>query len=264
MEHFVWNANPILLELGPIQLYWYGLLFIGSFLVGMEILKWIYKKENRDTEILESLFVYVLVGAVVGARLVHCFFYEPSFFLENPLKIVAVWEGGLASHGGVIGVLTAVWLFAKNNNESYIWLLSRLTIPASLSAMAIRIGNFMNSEIVGTPTQMPWAIIFQRLDNIPRHPAQLYESVTYLFIFILLFIVYKKVTPTFATKVLPALWFLTIFTARFFIEFVKTRQAHYSSDLPLSTGQMLSLPFIILGLSWLIWAVISEKKASKE
>jgi len=260
MDYFIWNANPILLKLGPIQLYWYGLLFVGSFVVGLYILTWVYKREGKDPEILETLFVYIIAGAAIGARLAHCFFYEPSYFLEHPIQIFYIWNGGLASHGGVIGVLLAVWLFTRKYNESYFWLLSRIAIPAGLSATAIRIGNFMNSEIVGIPTDVPWAIIFQRVDMLPRHPSQLYESVTYLFVFILLLSVYRAVKPTFATKILPALFFLTIFTARFFLEFVKRKQAHYTTDLPFSTGQMLSIPFIILGLSWLIWAFVSENK----
>jgi prolipoprotein diacylglyceryl transferase len=260
MEYFVWNANPILLEIGPIQLYWYGLLFVGSFVVGLYILTWIYKREDRDPEVLETLFVYIITGAAIGARLIHCFFYEPSYFLEHPIEILYIWNGGLASHGGVVGVLLAVWLFTRKYNESYFWLLSRIAIPASLSATAIRIGNFMNSEIVGIPTDVPWAIIFLRIDELPRHPSQLYESIIYLFIFILLLFVYKSIKSTFATKLLPALFFLTIFTARFFLEFIKSRQAHYTTDLPFSTGQLLSMPFIALGLGWLIWAFISKEK----
>jgi prolipoprotein diacylglyceryl transferase len=259
MEHFVWNANPILLEIGSIQLYWYGLLFVGSFIVGLHILTWIYKREGKDPEILETLFVYIIAGAAIGARLAHCFFYEPSYFLSHPIEVLYIWNGGLASHGGVIGVLIAVWLFAKHQKESYFWLLSRVAIPAALSATAIRIGNFMNSEIVGTPSDVPWAIVFLRIDELPRHPTQLYESITYLFVFVLLFSVYKAVKPTFATKILPALFFLTIFTARFFLEFIKTKQAHYTTDLPFSTGQILSMPFILLGLAWFIWAFISTK-----
>ena len=260
MEYFVWNADPVLLNLGPLQLYWYGLLFVGSFVVGSSILKWIYIREGKDHEVLESLFIYIIIGAAVGARLVHCFFYDPSYYLANPMKIFAVWEGGLASHGGVMGVLLATWLFAKKYDESFTWLLSRLAIPAALSGAAIRIGNFMNSEIVGQPTDVPWAIVFERLDNIPRHPSQLYEAISYFLIFIFLLLVYRSVKPAFATKILPALWFITIFTVRFFLEYVKTKQAAYNVDQVLTTGQWLSLPFIILGVVWLVWAFISQKK----
>jgi prolipoprotein diacylglyceryl transferase len=258
-EYFIWNANPVLLELGSLQIYWYGLLFAGSFFIGSQILAWIYKREGKGTENIDTLFFYVIVGSVVGARLVHCFFYEPSYFLANPMEIVAVWKGGLASHGGVIGFLITVWIYSKRYKESYTWLLSRLAIPAALTGSAIRFGNFMNSEIVGTPTDLPWAIVFQRLDNIPRHPTQLYESAIYLIIFLFLLTVYKRVKPHFATKILPALFFLTIFTARFFLEFIKTKQAAYETGL-LSTGQMLSIPFILLGSALLIWTFISNKK----
>jgi len=260
MKYFVWNVDPVLLHIGPLQLYWYGLLFVGSFVVGSWILKWIYIREGKDPEVLESLFIYIIIGAAVGARLVHCFFYDPSYYLAHPMKIFAVWEGGLASHGGVMGVLLATWLFAKKNNESFTWLLSRLAIPAALSGAAIRIGNFMNSEIVGQPTDVPWAIVFERLDNIPRHPSQLYESVAYLIIFVFLLFVYRNVKPAFATKILPALWFITIFTVRFFLEYVKTKQAAYNVDQVLTTGQWLSVPFILLGVVWLVWAFVSQKK----
>jgi prolipoprotein diacylglyceryl transferase len=258
MEYFKWNADPVLLQLGFLQVYWYGFLFIGSFGVGLLILKQIFVQENRNPEILESLFVYIVVGAALGARLAHCFFYDPSYYLANPMKIFAIWEGGLASHGGVIGVLLATWMFTRKYNESFMWLLARLAIPAALSGAAIRLGNFINSEIVGQPTDVPWAIIFQRLDNIPRHPSQLYEALAYLIIFVLLWTTYKSVKNSFATKLLPALWFISIFTVRFFLEFVKTKQAAYSTDLAFTTGQLLSIPFIVLGLIWLLWAFISK------
>ena len=258
-EYFIWNANPVLLDLGSLQIYWYGLLFAGSFFVGSQILAWMYKREGKSSQNIDTLFFYVIVGAVVGARLAHCFLYEPTYFLEHPSEIIAVWKGGLASHGGVVGFLLSVWLYSRKYSESYAWILSRLSISAALTGSAIRFGNFMNSEIVGTPTDVPWAVIFQRLDNIPRHPTQLYESAIYLIIFLFLLTVYKKVKPNFATKILPALFFLTIFTARFLLEFVKTKQASYETGL-LSTGQMLSIPFILLGTALLFWAFISNKK----
>jgi len=263
MEYFKWNADPILLQLGSLQMYWYGALFVGSFGIGLLILKQMYIKENRDPEVLDSLFIYILLGAALGARLVHCFFYDPTYYLENPLKIFAIWEGGLASHGGVIGVLIATWLFTRKYDESFMWLLARLSIPAALSGAAIRLGNFMNSEIVGEPTTVPWAIIFERLDNIPRHPSQLYESLAYLIIFVLLWITYKSIKSSFATKLLPALWFISIFTVRFFLEFVKTKQAAYTTDLGFTTGQLLSMPFILLGVIWLVWALTSKTETSQ-
>ena len=260
MEHFVWNMNPILLEIGPFKTYWYGVIFVGSFFVGLEILKWMYKREGKNPEVIENLLFYLLIGAAIGARLVHCFFYEPDIYLSNPLKIFAIWEGGLASHGGMLGVLIVLWFFAKYHHESYMWLIARISIPGAFTASAIRIGNFINSEIIGLPTDLPWAVVFQRVDNIPRHPVQLYEAIAYIAIFIFLLTVYIKSKPEFATKVLPPLFLTTLFTARFFIEYAKTRQADYTTDLPFTTGQMLSLPFIIIGVVWLIWALKSSKE----
>ncbi len=254
MEHFIWNVDPNIVELGSIQLRWYGLLFVGSFFLGLMILNKIYKRESKDPAVLDNLLIYIMVGAVLGARLVHCFFYEPDFYLSHPLEILAVWKGGLASHGGLAGVLIALYLFSKRYNESYTWLLSRITIPGALTAAFVRFGNLFNSEILGKPSELPWAIVFQRVDMIPRHPVQLYEAFAYLSIFVLLLIIYLKVTPSFATKILPGVFLATLFSARFFIEYAKTRQAAYVTDIPFSTGQMLSLPFILVGIVWIIWA----------
>ncbi len=260
MEHMIWNVNPNILELGSIQLRWYGLLFVGSFFLGLMILNSIYKREKKDPAVLDNLLIYIMVGAVLGSRLVHCFFYEPDYYLSHPLEILAVWKGGLASHGGLAGVLIALYVFAKRYNESYTWLLSRITIPGALTAAFVRFGNLFNSEILGTPSDLPWAIIFQRVDMIPRHPVQLYEAFAYLALFALLITIYRKVTPAFATKILPGTFLVILFTARFFIEYAKTRQAAYTTDLPFSTGQMLSVPFIIVGIIWIIWAFKTKEE----
>ncbi len=262
MEHFVWNVDPILLHLGPLQLRWYGLLFVGSFFLGLYILQWIYKREGRDPAVLDTLLIYVMIGAVVGARLMHCFAYEPAFYLSHPLEIFKVWKGGLASHGGLLGVLIALYLFTKKYKEDYMWLLSRVAIPGALTAAFVRFGNLFNSEILGLPTDKPWAIIFSRVDMIPRHPAQLYEAFAYLTLLAILLIVYKKVSFTTSTKILPPLFLTYMFTVRFLLEYTKTKQADYTWDLPLTTGQALSLPFIFIGVIWLVYAyqrVMSSK-----
>ncbi len=261
MEHFIWNVNPNILELGPIQLRWYGLLFVGSFFLGLMIFNWIYKRERKDPAVLDNLLIYVLIGAVLGSRLMHCLAYEPEFYLSNPIEIFKVWKGGLASHGGLIGVFIALYIFAKRHKESYTWLLSRIAIPGALTAAFIRFGNLFNSEILGQPSQLPWAIIFERIDMIPRHPVQLYEAFSYLVIFVLLLSIYRKISPLFATKILPGVFLVTVFTSRFFIEYVKARQASYVTDLPFTTGQMLSIPCIIIGIIWIIWALNTSKKS---
>ncbi|MDQ7083762.1 MAG: prolipoprotein diacylglyceryl transferase [Sulfurovum sp.] len=261
MEHFIWNINPILLELGPLQLRWYGLLFVGSFFLGMMILQWMYKREGKNPQDLDNLLIYVMIGAVLGARLMHCLAYEPEFYLANPLEILKVWKGGLASHGGMLGVILAVYVYTKRQNISFIWLLSRLSIAGALTGAFIRFGNFFNSEILGVPSQVPWAIVFTRIDMIPRHPVQLYEAFAYVFLALILLTVYRRVSASYATKILPGIFFSYLFIARFLLEYTKTRQAHYSSDLVFSTGQLLSIPFIILGIVWMIWAIKTKNKA---
>jgi len=263
MEHFIWNVNPNILELGHLQLRWYGLLFVGSFFLGLMILTKIYKREGKDPAVLDAMLIYVMVGAVLGSRLVHCFFYEPDYYLSHPLEILKVWKGGLASHGGLAGVLIALYLFSKRYNTSYMWLLSRVSIPGALTAAFVRFGNLFNSEILGLPSDKPWAIIFARVDMVPRHPVQLYEAFSYLIILGLLIAIYRKVTPAFATKILPGVFLVTVFSVRFFLEYTKTRQAAYTTDFPFTTGQMLSIPYIILGILWILWAFKSASKDKK-
>jgi len=262
MEHFVWNVNPNIFEFGSIQLRWYGLLFVGSFFLGLMLLQWVYKREGRDPAVLDNLLIYIMVGAVIGARLMHCFAYEPEFYLSHPLEILKVWKGGLASHGGLLGVLIALYVFSKKYNESYMWLISRVAIPGALTAACVRFGNLFNSEILGLPTEKPWAIIFPRVDMIPRHPVQLYEAFAYLFLLFILVTVYKKIAPSFATKILPGIFLTYMFIVRFLLEYTKTRQADYTTSLPFTTGQMLSVPFILIGIIWIIWAIKNKEKAT--
>jgi len=254
-SHLVWNIDPVLLHLGVFQLRWYGIFFVGSFFIGFYFMQWIYKREGRDPVALDTLLIYLLVGTVVGARLMHCFAYEPDFYLAHPVEIFKVWKGGLASHGGLIGVLTAMYLFAKKYHESFLWLISRVSIPGALTAASIRLGNFFNSEIIGIPTDKPWAVIFARIDMLPRHPVQLYESFAYLLLFFLLWGLYLRLTPKLVTRLFPGLFFLFVFGIRFFLEFFKTKQADYQWDIPLSTGQVLSVPFILMGIVWILWAL---------
>ena len=264
MQHIIWNIDPTLLHLGPLQLRWYGLLFVGSFFLGLMILQWMFKKEGKNPDILDNFLIYVLIGTVIGARLMHCFAYEPEFYLSHPLEIFKVWKGGLASHGGLLGVLIAMYLFSKRYKLSYLWLISRVTIPGALTAAFVRFGNFFNSEILGLPTDKPWGIIFERIDMIPRHPVQLYEASAYLILVLILLSLYKSISSSFFTKLAPGIFFTFMFTLRFLLEYTKTRQADYTTSLPFTTGQMLSIPFIILGLVWMLWAFKSLNAPRKE
>jgi len=260
MHHFIWDANPILFSYGALQVHWYGLLFATAILTGLEFMKWVYRLEKKDENTLEPLFLYAVVGIVIGARLGHVIFYDPDYYWAHPMKIFAVWEGGLASHGGGLGVLIALYYGCKKYKIDFLWLIDRLVIPTALFGFFVRMGNFMNSEIIGKPSELPWAIVFQRVDMIPRHPAQLYEAFSYLIIFFILTYIYKRNYKKLQKGFLFGLFLVLIFTARFLIEFVKVRQADYSLGIDLTTGQLLSIPFLIVGIGFMVW---SYKKTIK-
>jgi phosphatidylglycerol---prolipoprotein diacylglyceryl transferase len=248
MEHFVWNADPIAFSIGGMRVFWYGILFATAILSGLEMMKWFYRRENKDLEQLDTLFLYIVVGIVLGARLAHCFLYEPSFYLAHPLEILYVWKGGLASHGGTLGVIIAIYLYTKKYKVNLLWLLDRVAIASGIFAFFVRLGNFMNSEILGHVTNVPWAIVFIRIDEFPRHPVQLYEAFSYLGITILLLFIYRRWSKCLNDGFLFGLFLAIIFGVRFLLEFVKERQAEYSADLLFSTGQFLSIPFVLVGL----------------
>ena len=255
MQHFIWDIDPVLLSLGPLTIHWYGALFAAAILSGLQVMKWIYVTEKQSVESLDTLLGYVVFGIIVGARLGHCFFYDPQYYFANPLKIIAIWEGGLASHGGGLGVIIAIYFYVKKHQVSYLWLLDRLAIGTALFGVFVRSANFVNSEILGNASDAPWAIIFARIDNIPRHPAQLYEAIAYLVIFLVLIAGYKKFKEKTPHGSLLGVFLILTFTARFLIENVKQKQAAYASELVLNTGQMLSIPFFIAGVVLLIWSI---------
>jgi prolipoprotein diacylglyceryl transferase len=263
MDFFLWSTDPTIFKFSFLQLRWYSLFFIGSFILGYFIIKKIFLAEGKSVKNLDDLLLYSLTGAIIGARIAHCLFYEPEYYLSHPIEILYVWKGGLASHGGMLGVLIVFYIYAKKNNISYMWLLSRMTIPGALVAASVRFGNFFNSEILGKESHLPWSVVFKRVDNIPRHPVQLYEAFSYLVIAAILWIIYKKTHPNFATKLLPGVFATLLFSVRFLLEFVKTKQATYSLDIPLTVGQMLSLPFILLGIGWIIWAFKTTPKEER-
>jgi len=263
MEHFVWNIDPNIFKFGVIQLRWYGVLFVASFFIGIEILKWVYRRESKDPAILENFLLFIIIGAVVGARLMHCFAYEPDYYLSHPMEVLYVWKGGLASHGGMLGVIIALYLFARRYREGFVWLMSRATLAGMVTAAFVRIGNFFNSEILGLPTDKPWAIIFSRIDNLPRHPVQLYEAAAYFVILGILLWLYRRSSFAFATKILPGVFLVLLFGARFLLEYTKTEQADYTTALPFTVGQMLSMPFVLIGLLWIFWAFANSTKATR-
>jgi phosphatidylglycerol:prolipoprotein diacylglycerol transferase len=188
-----WNVSPEIIKLGPFSLRWYGLLFASAFVFGYIILSKIYQLEKKPQADLEQLSIFVILGTVIGARLGHCLFYDPVFYLSHPIEIIKVWEGGLASHGAAIGILTSIYLISKKQKDkSMLWILDRVVIVVALGGALIRLGNLFNSEIIGKATDLPWAFIFARIDDVPRHPTQLYESFFYLITFATLYFTYMK------------------------------------------------------------------------
>jgi len=258
MDYLVWNPDPVLIAFMGLKVHWYGLLFASAILTGFHMIKWIFEKENVDLEKLDIGFIYVFVGIVVGARLGHCLFYDPAYYLSNPLKILAVWEGGLASHGGGLGVIIALYIFTKKYKINLLWLLDRVSISTIIFAFFVRMGNFMNSEILGTQTDVSWAIIFSRVDLLPRHPAQLYEAFSYFLIFFVLLAIYIKQDGKTKNGQIFGIFLTLVFSVRIIVEFFKVKQASYASEFLISTGQMLSVPFLLIGL-WLIFYSMKKK-----
>ncbi|WP_455211834.1 prolipoprotein diacylglyceryl transferase [Kaarinaea lacus] len=261
MDYFVWNVSPEIFSIGPITVRWYGALFATGFICGYFLMQWIYRRENKNVEELENLLLYVAAGTIIGARLGHCLFYDPAFYLSHPWKILAIWEGGLASHGGGLGVLIAVYLYCRKYSTSFLWLMDRLAITVALAGSFIRLGNLFNSEILGNPTDVPWAIIFQRVDSVPRHPVQLYESFSYAIIFVISLLVYKLYGHKGKNGLILGLTMVLIVAARIMLEIFKTPQAHYSTGLDLSVGQLLSIPYLIAGLVIIYFAL---RKGNRE
>lgn len=248
---FSWNADPIAVSIGPLSIHWYGLFFAAAFIAGLQIMGRMFAGEGRERNDLDSLLAFVVIGALAGARLGHCLLYDPAYFLANPLDIFKVWEGGLASHGGVVGILIAVWAYARIRKYPFLWLLDRIAVPAALGGAFIRIGNFMNSEIVGMPTIASWAVIFERLDPLPRHPVQLYEAAAYLAIFAVLWLAYQRADLRRRQGLLAGIFLVLVFAARFVLEFYKMPQAAYESGQFLTVGQWLSVPCVLAGC-WLV------------
>ncbi len=256
-----WNVSPEIFSIGFIHIRWYGLLFAGSFIVGLYIMTKIFRNENKSEDDLNDLVWYMILGTVIGARLGHCLFYNPEYYLSHPLQILMVWKGGLASHGAAIGILTAIYFYSKKKkDQSYLWVLDRVGITVALGGAMIRLGNLFNSEIIGKPTNGNWGFIFERAQvanpMVPRHPTQIYESVAYFISFLVLYSIYKKHNGNLNDGFLSGLMMVMVFGFRFFVEFFKEVQEPFEVGMKLDMGQLLSIPIIIVG----IYLIIRSKK----
>lgn len=244
-----WDISPEIFSLGPFSIRWYGLLFALSFIVGFQIMKWIFAKEKKSENDLNDLVMYMIVGTVAGARLGHCLFYNPAYYLAHPFEILQIWHGGLASHGAAVGIILALYFYSKKHkDQAYLWIFDRVVITVALAGFFIRMGNLFNSEIIGMPTDVPWSFIFASVDKYPRHPAQLYEAIAYLIIFISLFYYYKSRNGKTKNGFIFGVFLISVFLFRFLVEFIKEDQTYFEKDLPLNMGQLLSIPLIIAGI----------------
>lgn len=255
----IWDISPIAFTLawGALKLpvYWYGLFFASTFAYGTLMFRYLYAQEGRPTDQVYDLVLTVIAGTVLGARLGHVLLYNPDYYLSHPWKILAVWEGGLASHGALLGIVLAVWLYSRcADNQPFLWICDRIGMAVPLSGCLIRIGNFFNSEILGTPCDLPWAVVFTRVDTIPRHPVQLYEALCYLLIFLWQFRFYSRHKSASPPGYLFGRFFIGVFGTRFVLELFKEGQASFEAGWTITVGQWLSIPAVLAGCLLVWWA----------
>ena len=269
-QYIIWNPDLVALHLGPLAIRWYALCWLIGLLAGYLIVKRLYRRQGLSDEVFDPLFIYCFLGILAGARLGHCLFYEPGYFLSSGQHIVEMFlpirftaDGvhftgyeGLASHGGTIGLIIAIVLYVKKTGVPLWRVLDNIAIATPVAACCIRLGNLMNSEIIGKVTDVPWAFIFQRVDAYPRHPGQLYEALCYIAFFFIGLAIYRRRPQLAGTGFFFGLCLTLIFTSRFFIEYTKEIQEAFEAALPIDMGQILSLPFIAIGL----WCMIRAMK----
>lgn len=271
-----WNVNPELFSIGSLTVRWYGLMWALGIWLCLVIVQKIFQKEKHPEKWVDKLFIYTVIGTVVGARLGHCFFYEWTLldepitflgitfkytnrYLTHPWELLAIWKGGLASHGGAIGILISTYLYDKKvSKKGMIWVLDRLVIGAAVTGAMIRLGNLMNSEIYGSPTDMPWGFIFVRAgETQPMHPTQIYEMLYCLVTFAVIYWLYYKKDASQKTGLIYGIFLLGIFGTRFLLEFIKLDQEQFEAGMFLNMGQILSIPFIAWGI-WLVYNALTK------
>ena len=268
-----WNVDPVIFNIGSIEIRYYSLMFVAAFILGMYIFANMLKRENKDSKLLEKVSYTVFFSTLIGARLGHCLFYEPEYYLAHPIEIFwpikdGKWVGyhGLASHGAAIGILIGLYYYSKKNKLAYLWTLDRIVITVALAGFFIRMGNLMNYEIYGHATNLPWGFIFERNgETVAKHPTQLYEALSYLLIFGILYLMYLKLKPGYPKSKTPngvifGIFLVLLFTARFLIEFIKEPQIEDEYVWGMNLGQRLSIPFIIAGVIILLYVYWKKKK----
>lgn len=272
INYILWNPSLEAFSLGPLSIRWYSLCWLVGLLAAYLMVHKQYREQKIGDELFEPLFFYCFIGILVGARLGHCLFYQPDYFLSSGSHVVEMllpihftpdgsWRftgyEGLASHGGTLGLIVALWLYVRRTGLSIWRVLDNIAIATPATACLIRLGNLMNSEIIGKITDVPWAFIFQRVDTMPRHPGQLYEAIAYALLLIIGWAAYRRWPQRVGTGFFFGLCLTYIFTARFFIEYTKDIQEAFEAGMPLNMGQLLSIPFVIIGVA----CMVRSKKA---
>ncbi len=261
-----WNVSPVLLHIGNLELRWYSLLFVSGFVIGWFIFKWFFKREGVDLKYMDTLLYTLLIATIVGARLGHCLFYQPDYYLgswQGFWEIFMPWKGGLASHGGAIALLLAMWWYSRHYGKEagfdFLWIMDRLCIAVAFAGCMIRFGNLFNSEIYGDVTNLPWGFIFERRgETMPKHPTQIYEALSYLLLGLLLVWVYRNRVQKVHRGFFFGAFLLGCFGMRFLIEFIKEPQVGFEESMSLNMGQLLSLPFIAAGIALLVWSYVQK------
>lgn len=261
LSYITWNVDPVIFSLGSIHVRWYGLLWALGIWFTLIITQKLFKHEKLPDKWTDNLFIYTVLGAILGARLGHCLFYNPGHYLANPQEILFIWQGGLASHGGAIGIVISTYLFDKKfSKKGLIWVFDRLVIGVAVCGAMIRLGNLMNSEIYGGPTTLPWGFIFVRDHQVlPMHPTQIYEAIYCLITFGITYWLYWKRDAYKRTGLIFGVFLIGIFLSRFLVEFIKNNQESFEDGMFFNMGQLLSIPFIIWGV-WLIVRSYNKKR----
>ena len=275
LNYILWNPDLTAFSIGPLSFRWYSLCWLVGLMLAYLVVRRLYKEQKIADEKFEPLFIYCFVGILIGARLGHCIFYQPDVFLTSwkgfvqmllPIHILqdGSWKftgyEGLASHGGTLGLMLALWLYVRRTGVALWTVLDNIAIATGTTACFIRLGNLMNSEIIGRVTDVPWAFIFERVDQAPRHPGQLYEAIAYALLFGLMWYLHKRLPKKIGTGWYFGLCLTYIFTFRFFIEYTKEIQESFEEALPIDMGQILSIPFIIIGVVCMIKAKNAKTK----
>lgn len=271
LASITWTFNPAIFTIGSREIRWYALMFIVGFMIGIWIVGKMWKQEKLPERWLESLGYYTFFGMIIGARLGHVIFYNPGYYLANPIEILKVWEGGLASHGGTLGIIIAIYFYSRKvSHQSMLWAFDKLVVPTGLVAALIRLGNLFNHEIYGHPTDLPWGFRFVRnlhgwmhqgaepIFTPPCHPTQLYEAICYLLTFVLCMWLYFKKQAWKKEGLIFGIFLICIFGSRFFIEFLKNNQETFEEGMSLNMGQWLSIPFVLAGI-FFVWKAMRKK-----